>query len=185
VKSCAIIDVRDRDHELVTAGAVHRASPLLGRVERMVDQLLMLRREGEPSSLTAALDLVDESVQVVVLSDLAALEDTGARFLQELLAALSDADDVDAATRARPVTDAVKRVDGDRVIASVDRSTLAVPRLPQAARADALRARRDLLAGVDGLDVCGVLVSAGRRVRLVADGPTDECRVDRASQRGR
>ena len=71
-------------------------------------------------------------------------------------------DGADAAVPGVAVADTIKRVDGARVVATVDRDDLVAVQTPQAFRASALRAAH--AAGGDATDDAA-LVEAARRPR--------------------
>jgi len=76
----------------------------------------------------------------------------------------------DGAVPALPISDTVKRADGEAVAETVDRSALVAVQTPQAFLADALRRAVD--AGPrDATDCAGLVEAAGGRVRLVAGDP--------------
>jgi 2-C-methyl-D-erythritol 4-phosphate cytidylyltransferase/2-C-methyl-D-erythritol 2,4-cyclodiphosphate synthase len=89
----------------------------------------------------------------------------------------------DGAVPALPVADTVKRVDGDRVVQTLDRSELRVVQTPQAFVASVLR---DAFSGdVASASDCSSLVEArGGRVKVVEGDPrllkvTDAADLDR------
>ena len=154
---------------------------MIDQIRVACDQVLLVRSDGGPSSLATALDVMHGLTDVVVLADRAALEEVATGFVPHLIAALHG---VHAVTATRPVTDAVKRVNGVRVTASVDRSTLTLPQLPLVVRAEILHARRDLLLDVEGRDLCRRLLSAGYAVRHVAMVAKGELNADPARPAG-
>ena len=114
-------------------------------------------------SVALALGEVPDDAAVVVVHDAARplLDDA---VVARVLAALDDG--WDAAVPALPVADTVKRVDGDRVVETLDRSQLRLVQTPQAFVAAVLR---DAYAGRrDGASDCAALVEArGGRVKVV------------------
>jgi 2-C-methyl-D-erythritol 4-phosphate cytidylyltransferase len=75
----------------------------------------------------------------------------------------------DAAVPALPVADTVKRVDGDRVVGTVDRDGLVVVQTPQAFRVAALRvAHTD---DADATDDAALVEAAGGTVVVVGGDP--------------
>jgi 2-C-methyl-D-erythritol 4-phosphate cytidylyltransferase len=78
-------------------------------------------------------------------------------------------DGFDGAVPALPASDTVKRVDGDLVAETLDRSQLVAVQTPQGFVATALRAA--LAAGVEGSDCASLVERHGGRVRVV---PGDE-----------
>jgi len=71
----------------------------------------------------------------------------------------------DAAVPALPLVDTVKRVDGHRVVATVDRGDLVVVQTPQAFRADVLRDAH--ASGADATDDAGLVEALGGTVVTV------------------
>jgi 2-C-methyl-D-erythritol 4-phosphate cytidylyltransferase/2-C-methyl-D-erythritol 2,4-cyclodiphosphate synthase len=117
-------------------------------------------------SVRAGVAELPEDAAVVLVHDAARplLEDA---VVERLLAALADG--WDGALPALPVADTVKRVDGERVVGTVDRDGLMTAQTPQAFVAPALRAA--LGAGEEGSD-CALLVERrGGRVCVVAGDP--------------
>jgi 2-C-methyl-D-erythritol 4-phosphate cytidylyltransferase len=114
-------------------------------------------------SVARALAEVPDDAAVVVVHDAARplLDDA---VVARVLAALNEG--WDAAVPALPVADTVKRVDGDRVVETLERSQLRLVQTPQAFVAAVLR---DAYAGRrDGASDCAALVEArGGRVKVV------------------
>ena len=75
----------------------------------------------------------------------------------------------DAAVPGVPVTDTLKRVDGERVVDTVDRGQLVAVQTPQAFRASALRAAH--ASGDDATDDAALVEAAGGTVVVVAGEP--------------
>ena len=75
----------------------------------------------------------------------------------------------DGVVPALPIADTVKRVDGDRVLETVDRDDLVSVQTPQAFLADALR--RAVAGGGDATDCAGLVEAAGGRIRWVEGDP--------------
>lgn len=118
-------------------------------------------------SVRMALAEVPDEATVVLVHD-AARPLVSEGVIERLVTALSDG--WDAAVPALPVSDAVKRVDGEAVTETVDREGLVTVQTPQAFVAQALR---DALAGdVSDAPDCASLVEArGGRVRVVEGDP--------------
>ena len=118
-------------------------------------------------SVRLALREVPDDAAAVVVHDAARpfVEDD---VIERVLAALNEG--WDGAVPVLPVTDTVKRVDGDRVFETLDRSELRVAQTPQAFVASVLR---DAFTGdVSSATDCASLVEArGGRVKAV---PGDE-----------
>ncbi len=119
------------------------------------------------ASVRAGLAAVPDDAGVVVVHD-AARPLAGA----DLFSAVVDAvrrGDVDGAVPVVPVPDTLKRVAGDRVVATVDRSDLVAIQTPQAFDAGALRtAHRH---GGEATDDAGLLEAAGLAVGTVPGDP--------------
>jgi 2-C-methyl-D-erythritol 4-phosphate cytidylyltransferase len=118
-------------------------------------------------SVRLALGEVPQEAAVVVVHDAARplLDDA---VLERVLAALNEG--WDGAVPGLPVSDTVKRVDGDRVVETLDRSRLRAVQTPQAFVDSILR---EAYAGdVAAASDCASLVEArGGRVKVVAGDP--------------
>lgn len=115
------------------------------------------------ASVRAGLAALSDAVGVVVVHDAARPlvdDDVFAR----VIAAVHDG--ADAAVPGVPIADTVKRVSGDRVVETVDRTDLVVVQTPQAFRASVLHAAH-ADAG-DATDDAGLVERAGGRVVVVA-----------------
>ena len=75
----------------------------------------------------------------------------------------------DGAVPVVPVSDTLKRVEADRVVATVDRDALRAAQTPQAFAAGALRAAH--AGGGEATDDAGLLEAAGRTVAAVSGDP--------------
>jgi 2-C-methyl-D-erythritol 4-phosphate cytidylyltransferase len=75
----------------------------------------------------------------------------------------------DAAVPVLPVTDTIKRLDGEAVVETIDRERLATAQTPQAFVADVLR--RALAGNGDASDCAALVEAAGGRVRAVEGDP--------------
>jgi 2-C-methyl-D-erythritol 4-phosphate cytidylyltransferase len=75
----------------------------------------------------------------------------------------------DAAVPVLPVTDTIKRLDGEAVVETIDRERLATAQTPQAFVADVLR--RALAGDGDASDCAALVEAAGGRVRAVEGDP--------------
>ena len=75
----------------------------------------------------------------------------------------------DAAVPALPVTDTLKRVDGDRVVGTVDRDGLVAVQTPQAFRVAALRAAHT--GAADATDDAALVEAVGGTVVVVGGDP--------------
>jgi 2-C-methyl-D-erythritol 4-phosphate cytidylyltransferase len=128
---------------VVRGGATRAESVRIGLAEVADDALVVLVHD-------AARPLVEETV------------------LERLLAPLAEG--WDGVVPALPVSDTVKRVDGEQVVETIDRSDLVAVQTPQAFRAETLRtAFGGDLAGVT--DCASLVERSGGRVRVVEGDP--------------
>jgi hypothetical protein len=131
------------------------------------------RTSGGLARLLEGLSSVPPDVGRIAYVDDEVLGALGIEPILEMISWLDE--DHAAVVRASPLTDALKLVDGDRIVRSVDRTGLFVPQLPHIIRRDALDAA--LAAATGGRrahldDPAGLLVAAGHAVRVVRDvGP--------------
>jgi 2-C-methyl-D-erythritol 4-phosphate cytidylyltransferase len=118
-------------------------------------------------SVRAALAEVPDDTTVALVHD-AARPLLPADVVERVLVALSEG--WDAVVPGMPIPDTVKRIDGDAVVETLDRSRLVVVQTPQAVVASVLR---DALADVVGpTSDCAALVErAGGRVKVVPGDP--------------
>lgn len=114
-------------------------------------------------SVRNGLAAVPDDAEIIVVHDAARPVAT-----HELFRAVIDAVEAgaDAAIPGVPVTDTVKRVDGDRVVETLDRAALVVVQTPQAFRADVLRAAH--ASGDDATDDAALVEAVGGKVVVVA-----------------
>jgi 2-C-methyl-D-erythritol 4-phosphate cytidylyltransferase len=117
-------------------------------------------------SVRAGLAEVPAGATVVVVHDAARPLATRALF-DAVVGAVNDG--ADGAIPVVPVVDTVKRVDGDRIVATVPRDDLVLVQTPQAFRADVLR-RVHESRGVD-TDDAALVEAAGGTVVAVAGDP--------------
>ncbi len=119
------------------------------------------------ASVRAALDKVSEDAAVILVHD-AARPIVPEDVIERLVTALNEG--WDGAVPVLSLPDTVKRIDGDRVVETVDRAGLAMVQTPQAFVATALR---DAVAsGDDEATDCSALVEArGGRVKAVPGDP--------------
>lgn len=75
----------------------------------------------------------------------------------------------DGVVPALPIADTVKRVEGDRVLETLERDDLIAVQTPQAFLADTLR--RAVAGGGDATDCAGLVEAAGGRIRWVEGDP--------------
>jgi 2-C-methyl-D-erythritol 4-phosphate cytidylyltransferase len=110
--------------------------------------------------------------EVVVVHD-AARPLVSRRLVERVLAALAQDESLDAAIAASPVTDTIKRVQGDGVVAeTLDRSDLWAVQTPQAFRRAALERALDVPEEVlaQATDDAWLLERLGGRVAVVPSG---------------
>jgi 2-C-methyl-D-erythritol 4-phosphate cytidylyltransferase len=123
--------------------------------------------ESRAESVRRALAQVPEEAAVVVVHDAARplLSDA---VIERVVTALGDG--WDGAVPALPVSDTVKRVEGEEVRETLDRESLVAVQTPQAFVASALRgAMAEPLQQTVAMSDCAALVEArGGRVRIVA-----------------
>jgi 2-C-methyl-D-erythritol 4-phosphate cytidylyltransferase len=144
---------------------VARAQRLLSRDGRRASLAVVAGGAERQDSVARALATVGPAVEIVVVHD--AVRPFVSRSLID--AVVDAAIETGAAICALPIADTVKRVRGDLVEATVDRSTLVAVQTPQAFRADLLReahdkAKRD---GVTGTDDAMLVERLGHPVRVV------------------
>ncbi len=84
---------------------------------------------------------------------------------KEVAATIAAAEQVGAAIAATPIVDTVKRVEGERIVATVDRSGLWAAGTPQAFRADLLR--QALASGREATDEASLCEALGIPVAVV------------------
>jgi 2-C-methyl-D-erythritol 4-phosphate cytidylyltransferase len=139
----------------VTGGATRAESVRLGVAEVPVDAAVVLVHD-------AARPLLEDSV------------------VERVVSALGDG--WDGAVPTLPIPDTVKRVDGERIVETLQRDELRTVQTPQAFVADVLRTA--LTAGSDWTDCAAAVEANGGRVRVVDGDPrllkvTDVADLDR------
>jgi len=120
--------------------------------------------ETRAASVRAGLAEVPETAAVVLVHDAArplVTDDVIERVLQPL------GEGFDGAVPALPLADTVKRVRGETVVETLDRSDLVAVQTPQAFVAPALRAAAD----GEGTDCASLVERRGGRIRVVAGDP--------------
>jgi len=120
------------------------------------------------SSVRAGLASVPDGVAVVVVHDAARPLAAPGLFRAVVDAVVAGAD---GAVPGVPVGDTLKRLDGDRVAGTVDRSYLVAVQTPQAFRADRLRAAH--AGGAEATDDAALLEDEGATVRVVPGDPSN------------
>jgi 2-C-methyl-D-erythritol 4-phosphate cytidylyltransferase len=118
------------------------------------------------ASVRAGLAAVPAFASVIVVHD-AARPLAPASLFAEVVAALSAG--ADGVIPVLPVSDTLKRVSGDQVEVTIDRSGLVSAQTPQAFVAAVLRAAH--ASGEDATDDAGLLEATGATVRTVAGDP--------------
>jgi 2-C-methyl-D-erythritol 4-phosphate cytidylyltransferase len=118
------------------------------------------------ASVRAGLDAVAGSAAVVVVHDAARPLAPPALFEAVIDAVRAGAD---AAVPCLPITDTVKRVDGDHVVGTIARDALVAVQTPQAFRTGALRDAHT--SGGEATDDAALVEAAGGRVLVVPGDP--------------
>ena len=158
--ACArLTDPRIRDLVVVAPpGWVQRAADLTGRTA-------VAGGATRQESVDAGLRALGVEADVVLVHD-AARAFAPAAVTERVLAALAGG--ADAAVPGLPVTDTVKRVDGDgAVLATVDRADLVAVQTPQGFRRAALVAAHAHGAGTGATDDASLIEAAGGTVVVV------------------
>ena len=148
VLDAALVEGAKVDADAVVAGGDTRAASVRAGLAAV---------PGEPDAI-----LVHDAVRPLATPELAA----------RVLAAVAGG--ADGAVPSVPVVDTLKRVDGSRVTATVDRSELVAVQTPQAFRTEVLR--RAHAAGGDATDDAGLVEAAGGTV-VVVEGERDNLKV--------
>lgn len=144
---------------------VARARRILARLARRVDLTVVEGGQTRQESVWLALRMVPDSAEVIVVHD--GVRPMVTRGLID--AVVAAATEAGAAICGLPITETVKRVRGEFVEATLDRSELWTVQTPQAFRAALLReahekARRD---GVVGTDDAMLVERLGHPVRVI------------------
>jgi len=121
-------------------------------------------------SLLTGLRGVPDDVDDVVFLEGAALETLVPSDVTEMLGWLTA--DVAAVVRGAPVTDALKRVDGDRLLGVVDRVGLLTIQTPHVLRRRALDEALLVLPDGGPQDPAALLIAAGHAVRMFHATPS-------------
>ena len=120
------------------------------------------------ASVRSGLAALSARVDVVVVHD-AARPLVDDDLFARVIAAVRDG--ADAAVPGVPIADTVKRIVGDRVVETVDRTGLVAVQTPQAFRVEALRAAH--ADSADATDDAGLVERAGGRVVVVPGSATN------------
>jgi 2-C-methyl-D-erythritol 4-phosphate cytidylyltransferase len=163
------------------------AHPLVGRVivvapaDRVEDAKALTGSDvvaggaTRQESVAAGLAALPADIDAVLVHDVARAF-VPAEVIDRVVAALRDG--ADAVIPTRPVTDTIKRVDGDgRVIETVDRSTLAAVQTPQGFRRDVLVAAH-AAAAAHVTDDAGLVEALGGTV-VAVDGADEAFKITR------
>ena len=142
---------------VVRSGDEHRAEVRATAADRVV-----AGGATRASSVRLGLAAVPVDADIVVVHD-AARPLAGPELFLAAIAAVREG--ADGAVCAVAVTDTLKRVDGDAVVATVDRTGLVAVQTPQAFRADALR--RAHAGRAEATDDAALVEAAGGRVVVV------------------
>jgi 2-C-methyl-D-erythritol 4-phosphate cytidylyltransferase len=111
--------------------------------------------------------------RIVELDAATATDPEAGRVVAALLAATDDVHP--AVVAARPLADALKRVEGDVVVAGLERDGLLTPELPSVLD----RAALELVADDEARDGVALLLAAGHPIRVVTpDGTATTVRAD-------
>jgi 2-C-methyl-D-erythritol 4-phosphate cytidylyltransferase len=122
--------------------------------------------DSRSASVRAGLAAVPDEATVIVVHDAARPLASRALYAAVVGAVQSGAD---AAIPALPVSDTIKRVDGDRVVDTVAREDLVIVQTPQAFAAGALRGAH--ASGAVGTDDAALVEAAGGTVVTVPGEP--------------
>lgn len=122
--------------------------------------------ETRSQSVRNALAQVPEGAAVVLVHD-AARPLVTEEVIERVVTALEDG--WDGAVPSLPVSDTVKRVEGEAVVETIDRKGLVIVQTPQAFIADVLR--RAIESGGEASDCAALVEAAGGRVRAVQGDP--------------
>lgn len=137
----------------------------LGRAVAGAD-VVVAGGDTRAASVRAGLAAVPEDAEVVAVHDGARPLASAALFAAVIAAVRAGAD---GAVPGLAVADTLKRTDGDRVVATVERAGLVAVQTPQAFAAAVLRAAHG--AEPDATDDAAVLEAAGATVRVVPGDP--------------
>jgi 2-C-methyl-D-erythritol 4-phosphate cytidylyltransferase len=122
--------------------------------------------DSRTESVRRALAEVPAEATVVLVHD-AARPLVTEEVIERVVTGLGDG--WDGAVPGLPVSDTVKRVEGEAVIETIDRAGLFIAQTPQAFLAEALR--RAVESGSAGSDCAALVEASGGRVRVVSGDP--------------
>ena len=152
----------------VAAGVVIVVPPAVAAQPEPGADVVVAGGATRSASVRAGLAAVPAEADVVIVHDAARPLAPLSLFEAVVTAVTAGAD---GAVPGVPVTDTVKRVDGNVVIATIDRSALVVVQTPQAFAASALRAAH--ASGADHTDDAALIEAAGGRVVVVPGDPVN------------
>jgi 2-C-methyl-D-erythritol 4-phosphate cytidylyltransferase len=169
--------------QFLTAGGARLVDHAVAAASSVCDEVVVVlpegqRWDGEPvaavvaggatrsASVRAGLDAIAADADIAVVHD--AARPLASSELFELVIDTVRAG-ADAAVPAIEVADTLKRVDGDRVVETVDRDGLVTVQTPQAFRVAALRAAH--ATDCDATDDAALVEAAGGTVVVVAGDP--------------
>jgi 2-C-methyl-D-erythritol 4-phosphate cytidylyltransferase len=161
------LDGSDWIEAIVVAAPPGWEEPVILLAEELACSKVMASVPGGPTrsaSVRAALAEVPEDAAVVLVHD-AARPFIPDEVIERVIAPLSEG--WDGAVPTMPIPDTVKRVRGDEVVDTLDRSELALVQTPQAFVASVLRAA----AEGEGSDCSSLVEARGGRVKAVPGDP--------------
>jgi 2-C-methyl-D-erythritol 4-phosphate cytidylyltransferase/2-C-methyl-D-erythritol 2,4-cyclodiphosphate synthase len=125
-------------------------------------------------SVQAGLEALTSRVPIVLVHDAARPLIRG-DLIETVVLAVRRAG-IQGAIPAIPVTDTIKRIDGDRIIETVDRIDLVVVQTPQGFRTDALRSAHRAFATDDATDDAALVERSGGTV-VIVDGDRTNIKI--------
>lgn len=131
-----------------------------------VPDVVVAGGDTRADSVRSALREIPSTAEVIVVHD-AARPLASADLFGSVVAAVRDGSD--GAVPALVVSDTLKRVEGDQVVSTVDRSDVVAVQTPQAFRAEVLR--RAHVTANDATDDSGLVEAIGAKVRIVPGDP--------------
>lgn len=149
-------------------GVVLVVAPGRERGAEPVADVVVAGGDTRAASVRAGLAAVPADAGIVVVHDAARPAASPALFAAVVEAVRAGAD---GAIPGVPVVDTVKRVEGDWVVATLDRSELIAVQTPQAFRADVLRTAH--AGSGEGTDDSALVEAVGGRVVVVPGEPSN------------